>query len=874
MLNRNKKLISLLLSVALLQSLIIFLTNVRIPIPETLANRLLNLSENSFEIQFQNCSILLHKDLQVEGLKVFLGNRKVFSSETLSIAYNPFSTGDGFLDRLLNVRILESKFSDSSNSLHKLNFREIKMMAKPRGIHCLSKATISGVTLNLAGTIDRSFLNEASEKWISKPVSQSDKLHRWMERFISYVENLNKTELNCLARFSQDSKFSFFQPQSAGVTLQNGKIATNQLCGYALTSATDGVLKITESKIRSEKLILSTNTQTVELNGITLLAVDDRRGKPGLKNPFSDISLDMEDSNLKGVVTGSLPALKVRLNQREPDTRIVFFSDSNRSLASVEFVSGQKGNSLNGYLDLLPGNFNLMRSDQPVRIMGGDKIFLTFNNRFFDPLGPNDNNFHLRGSALSVLGSPPGNFELSGKLLNDFTIKVEEMHGVLGKSEVRGSYFQKWNPHQFRFLLKGTCFPTDVNSWLKDWWDRIWPDFEFSSSIPFGDFSISGEWGGDPGNSITYGKVLAKNFQFREMPIDLAKIEVMVDDQATIVKSDQITHDLGTIAGDLNFPRAHQLSPYLLSFTMDGELPLNDSRKIFGPKVEAQLTEVNASLISLRGAGQISKPQNSDSGDNPSNYELSIASKNPFSFHEISFDKIKGDLSFEQGIIRGHFAEIEIAEGKCSLNFEKTEVSQSNLLDFSLEIKDANRSSFFKELRKLGSSSLPSTFLGNSFESDRDENGKIDLTLQAKGPVEDYLQFEGTGLLEIREKGLGRINLLGNISKELADFRFPIPTGALTFDKINSPFRLEHESIFFDKMKISGPLSVVETTGSFNLGNGEIDFLARLKLIGNLPIPLLKEIIGFADPLSKIAEITISGTLEELKWDLSVNPLP
>ena len=44
------------------------------------------------------------------------------------------------------------------------------------------------------------------------------------------------------------------------------------------------------------------------------------------------------------------------------------------------------------------------------------------------------------------------------------------------------------------------------------------------------------------------------------------------------------------------------------------------------------------------------------------------------------------------------------------------------------------------------------------------------LPCRQKGPVEDYLQFEGTGLLEIREKGLGRINLLGNISKELADF--------------------------------------------------------------------------------------------------------
>ncbi len=152
--------------------------------------------------------------------------------------------------------------------------------------------------------------------------------------------------------------------------------------------------------------------------------------------------------------------------------------------------------------------------------------------------------------------------------------------------------------------------------------------------------------------------------------------------------------------------------------------------------------------------------------------------------------------------------------------------------------------------------------------------GKMDLSLQAKGPIEDYLQFVGTGMIGIREKGLGQINLLGNLSRELSDFRLPIPSGAFTFDTLTSPFRVEHESVFFDKMIISGPLSILESKGNFNLDNGNLDFLARLKLIGNLPIPVIKQIIGFADPLSKIAEIKITGTLDEPKWKLEVNPTP
>ena len=119
---------------------------------------------------------------------------------------------------------------------------------------------------------------------------------------------------------------------------------------------------------------------------------------------------------------------------------------------------------------------------------------------------------------------------------------------------------------------------------------------------------------------------------------------------------------------------------------------------------------------------------------------------------------------------------------------------------------------------------------------------------------------------------MGQINLLGNISKELSRLGLPVPSRAFSFDKLETPFRIQHENLFFDRMILSGPLSLLESRGSLNIVSGKIDFLSRLKLIGNLPIPIIRDILGFADPISKLAEIRISGNMDNPKWDLLVNP--
>ncbi len=109
--------------------------------------------------------------------------------------------------------------------------------------------------------------------------------------------------------------------------------------------------------------------------------------------------------------------------------------------------------------------------------------------------------------------------------------------------------------------------------------------FFFQSKNPIGDFKISGIWGGEIGNSRTIGFVDSGLLIYKGFTITNADIEVEVDSNSTKIKSDNIVHDKGNLAGSLTFPRKHLNSPVFLSFQIDGQYPLNDARTIFGETI-------------------------------------------------------------------------------------------------------------------------------------------------------------------------------------------------------------------------------------------------------------------------------------------------
>ena len=118
----------------------------------------------------------------------------------------------------------------------------------------------------------------------------------------------------------------------------------------------------------------------------------------------------------------------------------------------------------------------------------------------------------------------------------------------------------------------------------------------------------------------------------------------------------------------------------------------------------------------------------------------------------------------------------------------------------------------------------------------------------------------------INEYKLGQINLLGNFSKGLTNLNIPLPSGALSFSELILPFELNNESVFFNSLILNGPLSKITAEGSLNLVTGNVDVIAKLKLIGNLPLPIIKNIVEFADPLSRMTEIKLTGDYKNPKW--------
>jgi hypothetical protein len=441
----------------------------------------------------------------------------------------------------------------------------------------------------------------------------------------------------------------------------------------------------------------------------------------------------------------------------------------------------------------------------------------------------------------------------------------------MGRSYVHGSYTQKWNPHQYEFRLKGNCYPQDINNWLGLWWSNVWKNFSFPAETPFGDFRISGIWAGPVGNSNTFGIVDAQEFVYNGFKAKSSTILAKVDFNATLIESKNISHEYGQLEGSLNFPRKHKKSPAFLLFSLDGVYPLNQARSIFGKEFESAIEDINASSIFCSASGHI--PSITLQNSSRSEFSLKLQSRESIRFKGIEISNFNGHITKESSLIDGSFPKLQIANGEGQLNIEIDSNGSEEISKINFKLQEANKNLLFQNLitsKEQGYFDVfgeqEDEFALSKFESPGE--GILNISIQAEGPINNPLQFEGTGLIQLNEPKIGQINLLGKISEGLSNLKIPLPSGALSFNELIIPFELNNETMSFDNLQLSGPISKINSKGSFNLSSGTVDLIAKLSLVGNLPLPIIKNLVQFADPISRMAEIKITGNLSKPKWEL------
>lgn len=576
-----------------------------------------------------------------------------------------------------------------------------------------------------------------------------------------------------------------------------------------------------------------------------------------------------------GKVSGDLHPISLSISKEFNIWRAYLFADTEHSDVSLTVIKDDSEWNVDGFIELIP-NHNNFRAQLPqgeLKILDGERLYV----KAFENLTPitkkSKVQFSLNASKFSVLQTPPGDFYFTGEMLSDLSIFINHAYGKLGRSEVSGSYHQYWHPLNYRFLINGTCHPPDISNWLGVWWPPLWEDFSFGNEIPWGNFSIEGIWAGPAGNSVTIGQVKTKDLIFRNFPLISSQIKVAVNGQSTDLLGEKIKHHFGTLDGSLSFPRTSEKSDTLFSFSLKGDLPINEANEVFGERVQEVLSEFNAASIYCEAKGEIMKDTASGILEgNKSWYELDVSTAEPFSYSGINIDYARGKIFSSEGLIKANFDEFGMASGQGKLNFYETS-TQSNQISFSMDLKNAESNELFNNLSKsspLGNitPSQDSSSLNDQNDENKEIRGKVDLSIFAEGPSSDIKFYEGTGNIHFYDVDIGSIHFLGGIRERLGSFNFPLPSDALYFSNLEAPFALEQDRLIFDQAILSGPVSRIEAKGEVNWVKQEVDLMADFKLAGNLGIPVLKQIINWADPLSKLSKLKIQGNWDNPEWSI------
>ena len=211
--------------------------------------------------------------------------------------------------------------------------------------------------------------------------------------------------------------------------------------------------------------------------------------------------------------------------------------------------------------------------------------------------------------------------------------------------------------------------------------------------------------------------------------------------------------------------------------------------------------------------------------------------------------RLKVPFPTRKKIISGEIEHFSIANGDAHLSFfDLNKKSTPNTLNFSTNLNKIDTREFLELIPdELFSSDFNSSF----YESTTDENiskesqGIFDLSLQAKGPLSDFSQFKGSGILELKQDNLGQIGILTPLvsafSSTLRSIKLPlieklyspifqkleltVPSllsPSLSLAEMKAYFTLDKDVIEFSPMLLNGKTVSIESKGKYDLSSNKI----------------------------------------------------
>ena len=161
----------------------------------------------------------------------------------------------------------------------------------------------------------------------------------------------------------------------------------------------------------------------------------------------------------------------------------------------------------------------------------------------------------------------------------------------------------------------------------------------------------------------------------------------------------------------------------------------------------------------------------------------------PFTVKGIKISDLHGSVEKKTNITTCSFPRLKIANGKAQLNFDLETNGTEDVVKLNFSLKEANKQLLIKDIIQAKRDGYIDEFSNNKNtivlkEDSISDEGIVSIAIQAEGPIDNILQFEGTGMIHFKEPKIGQINLFGKISESLSNLKIPLPSGAFSFNEL------------------------------------------------------------------------------------------
>ncbi len=442
---------------------------------------------------------------------------------------------------------------------------------------------------------------------------------------------------------------------------------------------------------------------------------------------------------------------------------------------------------------------------------------------------------------------------------------VEPLVFVRPDIRVRGSYGMDLKTRDYRFLIQGHFFPAAIDPWFSGWWTRLWSDFQFGARPPEADLDILGRWGA-PELSVVYGDADIAPVTLRGVPLDRLRATFFIrPEHYDIMAFDARRGALGARGGFTRHDDSETKTPRWIDFVFHSTLPLQEGARLFGPE-GARTVEpfVFAQPPTVDAAGRM---EWTDSGLREK-IHVSASAPGVFRFHEFPVDNARFSFDLLDRDIHVRSIEAQIAGGPLTGSATVTGPETRRRLAFSGRLAGANLAGTVGTWLDYRTRTAPSGTPPLPDSASRlGADGRLDLTLEAEGPLEDLYSLQGHGGASVRGAELAEIEMFGALSRALRGTLLGFTS--FQFSDADAKFVLNGEHLDFSTLKMTGPSAAIHGKGRYTMPTSGLAFNVALFPFRESSFPVFTMLGTMLTPLSHAFEIRLGGTLAKPEWSFA-----